>query len=258
MERPGVRKPVLIGLLLAALLLTAGPTEGAVTFRSKNQVIGSGTSPTVTEPASCASGDALIALALTPDTGNPAKPAGWTDLYSGTLGSGAVGVDWLVSYIIRGSSAPSLTWTITGSVYREVHVLCLTGAAALVLDSQSSTGGTYTATLNTTDPDPPSTTAVASSSMAVAGALHWAGSSAAWTASTGYTIRTQNTGGTNEDGVMETKSVSASGAENPSAILGTGTVNSSAWHGFTVTFAEDSGGGGAAATPRHSLLGVGD
>lgn len=215
----------------------------AVTFRSKNQTIGSGTSPTVGEPASAASGDALIALAICDNTGNPVKPTGWTDLYSGTSGA----ADFLVSWIARGGSAPSLTWTLTGSVYREVHILCLTGAVTLTLDSQSASGSTGSNNLDTVDPDPPATVAVATTSLAVAGAFHYSGSNAAWVAPSGYTIRTQNSGGAVEDAVMCTKSLSASGSEDPAAILGTGLTANGYWNGFTVTFTD--AGGGASIVP---------
>jgi hypothetical protein len=205
----------------------------AVTFRSKSEITGSGTSPTPTEPAGATAGDALIALYLTDAGAAPTLPGGWTSLYNGTQGT----VTWRVGYIIRGGSAPSYAFTHTGSVYREVHVVCLQGAATLTLDSQSATGTSGTSTHN---PDPPSTTAVQTTSLAVAGGINY-GAVGAWSASAGYTIRSLNSGGI--DGAIETKSLSASGAENPAAM----TMNQSGdyWDGFTVTFTDTAGGGGA-------------
>src|SRR4051812_37449123 len=100
----------------------------AATFRSKNEITGSGTSPTPTEPAGATAGDALIALYVTASGAAPALPAGWTNLYGATTQGSMV---FIVGYVIRGGSAPSYAFTHTGSVYREVHVLCLQGSAAL-------------------------------------------------------------------------------------------------------------------------------
>jgi len=214
----------------------------AVTFRSKTSTQRTATgNETVTEPAGATSGDALIALVVADAATTIGIPAGWHSLYTGTTGS----ADFSVSWIERGGSAPSLTWTFTGTnIYREVQILCLQGSAAITLDSQSASGGTGTSDHN---PDPPSTTAVASTSLAVAGAVNFA-SFFSYTASTGYTIRTDTTSNL-YDGVMETKSLSASGAENPSAIADGN--NGDWWEGCTVTFTDVSASGQVPYQPQY-------
>lgn len=194
---------------------------------------GTGTSPTAVEPAAKVNGDVFVALALSAASGAITNPAGWTNLYNGTQ----TGVTWRVAWIQRGASAPNLTWGLTGSVYREVYIVCLhpTSPGTITLDSQSAAGTSGT---GSTNPDPPTTTAVASSSMAIAGGLNFFGSgTGGWTVSTGYTIRTANTNG--DDGFLESKALAASGVENPSAV---GNVGGSGdfWHGFTLTFTDVS------------------
>lgn len=220
----------------------------AVSFRSKNEEITTKTgNSTIVEPASAASGDALIAFALADIDGanDIGVPAGWSTLYGPTR---LTSTRFAVSYLIRGGSAPALTWTISGSSkYREVQILCLTGAAALTLDSQSSAGSTGNGSLTANKPDAPATTAVAASSMAVTGGYHYDGSfSAAWSV-TGYTIRTRNT--VTDDSFMGTKSLGASGVENPAqSSTGNNSVLQDFWNGFTITFTDAGGGGGATIT----------
>lgn len=205
----------------------------AVTPRQKSEVAGTGTSPTVAEPAGASNGDVLIALALCATSGAITNPAGWTSLYSGSQTS----VIWRVAWIQRGGSAPSLTWGLNGSVYREVFIVCLQAAAAITLDSQSAAGTSGSAI---TSPNPPATVAVAATSLAVAGGLNF-GESAGWTASTGYTLQQSNPGGGGNDGTIETKSLSAVGSEDP-AVITSGGGTGDGWNGFTVTFTDASSG----------------
>lgn len=211
----------------------------AVSFRNKNQAITTITgNSTVTEPTGAASGDALIGYmvfdAASSTAANASHPAGWTLLYSGTQGL----FKYSVAYIIRGGSAPGLTWTTAGtSIYREVHVMCLTGAASLTLDSQATaTSGNTT----THFPNPPSTTAIASTSMAICGGSNWAGSGPSnfWVAPTGYTLRSDNTSG--NDSAIGTKSLAAAGAEDPAAFSGNLSTPSASdyYDGFTLTFTD--------------------
>lgn len=215
----------------------------AVTPRSKAEKIETITgNTTVTEPAGAVSGDVLIALALADIDGVTVitRPSGWTGpLYNGIQGA----VRWDLSWITRGGSAPNLTWTISGtSKYREVFVVCLQAGAAISLDSQSATGGKGNASTNTHSPNPPSTTAVASSSLAICGGVHFAGSTGGggW-ALTGYTVQTANAAG--DDGVLFSKALSAPGVEDPAAMTtGSNTAAADYWDGFTVTFTDVSGG----------------
>ena len=210
----------------------------AVTVRSLREVVGSGTSPTLTEPAGAANGDVLIALSLCVSTNALTRPTGWTELYAGTQNA----VMWNVSWVQRGGSAPSLTWTHTGTIWREVFIVCLQGAAAITLDSQSAAGTSLTAT----NPDPPATTAVAATSLAIAGGLNWNGSSAGgYTVSSGYTVQTTNT--QTWGGLVQSKALSAAGVEDPNAF--TNATSSDVWNGFTVTFTD--AGAVALVAPRR-------
>jgi hypothetical protein len=204
----------------------------AVTFRALSTGVNTTATgnSTDTEPAGAVSGDVLIAMVVADAATTIGKPAGWTQLYTGTQG----GMDFEVDYIVRGGSAPSLTWTFSGSsIYREIQILALkSDTTSVVLDSQSSSGGTGNASHN---PDPPATTAVASASLSVTGgaSFNYTGN---WAAQSGYTIRTHNTGSA-YDGAMCTKSLAASGSENPAAFTGL-TATGDYWDGFTVTFTD--------------------
>lgn len=205
---------------------------------------------TVTEPASCASGDVELALALADSGTSLTAPTGWTQLYAGTQGS----MMYDVSYVARGGSAPSLTWSVTGSSkYREIHILCLTSSTAGTISLDSSATGATGSAINH-PPDPPSTTAVASASLAICGGINYAGSGAGgWTAPTNYTRRTDNTVG--NDGVMASRSLVASGAENPgafSASLAGGLQDY--YDGFTATWVDTAGGGGGGTHKKAGLL----
>lgn len=215
----------------------------AVTFRSKNEVVGTGTSPTVTEPASAASGDMLLAFYLTTNTGAPTLPAGWTSIYNGSSTNTA----WRVGYISRGGSAPSYAFTHTGNIYREAHVMCVQGATTITFDAQSTTGSVVTS--SSLGPNPTAVVAVAASSLAVAGGFNF-GTSGTWTAPSGYTLRTLNTGGI--DVVMATKSLAASGSEDPAVFTISAVVADNLWNGFAVTFTDV----GAGASTWGPLLGL--
>jgi hypothetical protein len=195
-------------------------------------------------PTGYASGDFLLGFAIVDiAAASLTTIAGWTVLYSGTPGGG---FRYNVCYIVRGASAPTLVWgKTTGTHYTESYIIAVqsTSALSLVLDSQSASGATGSASGH--NPDPPSTTAVASASVAVCGGVHWQGSSSSWIAPSGYTLRAGTSGG--DDLCMATKALSASGAENPGAFTGVGSGANSYWDGFTITIAESAGGGGATA-----------
>lgn len=210
----------------------------AVTFRSKSEVVGNGTSPTPTEPSGAASGDALAAFYLTTNTGAPTFPAGWTSVYNGSSTTSA----WRVGYIIRGGSAPSYAFTHTGNIYREIHVACLQGAAAITFDASSTTGSVVTST--TALPDPTAVSPVAATSMSICGGFNFGfGGSQTWVAPAGYAIRTLNTGGI--DAVMATKSLASNASEDPAIFTSSGIVGAAdnLWNGFVMTFTDAAGGG---------------
>lgn len=236
-------------LILLSLFLLVCESQAAVAFRSMGFVIvTSTTSVTVTEPAACASGDMEVAMSVSDSGSAPVFPSGWTNLYPATT-QGLFVV--IAGYISRGGSAPSLVFTYNGNnAYKEVYVLCLTGSATVIFDSKATIGATG---FTDHQPDPPATTAVATTSMAVAMGVNWGGSiTGGWTASTNYVIRSNNANG--NDGFMETRSLSASGSENPAAVSNGHSGIIDWWNGGTVTFTD---AGGAASPPQRALLGVG-
>lgn len=208
----------------------------AVTFRNATALIGSGTSPTGTEPSGTASGDVLVAF-IEVDTADVTAPAGWTNLVGGQVTQATT--RFLVSYIVRGGSAPSLVWTFTGSVFRELHIIGLqTSGGTITLDSQSAAGGKGTDGASTTQPNPPATVASASSSLSVCGGNQTiAAAIGAAVAPSGYTLRSLNTAAV--DTAMATKALSASGSEDPGAFSGFSAGGTHDWwHGFTATFTD--------------------
>lgn len=237
-------------LLILCCLLWAVPATAAVTARTPTKLLGTGTSPTATEPTGCVSGDMLVALGESDLAGAIAQPAGWTQDYKSTQGA----IAWVVSHISRAGSAPSLTWTVTGTVYREVHIYCLTPASGTVaLDSSSAAGTSGNGA--TSNPNPPATVAVATTSMAIAGGINNAGAlTGGWGASTGYTM--ESTKATGDSGFLEVKSLAASGSEDPAAVTNAPGATTDFWNGFTMTFTE-SGGGGGTVTPQRTMRGIG-
>lgn len=220
----------------------------SVSFRGTlaTAVGATGSSPlTGTEPASASAGDALIAVAVAASGSGLTRPSGWTQLYSGTQGT----MMWDVSYIIRTGSAPSLAWTHTGSVFREVMIGALTPTGTIRLDSQSAAGSSASA--SSSKPDPPATTAVATTSLAFCGGVHFA--SATWTAQAGYTIR--STAGT-QDIALASKALAAAGSEDPAVFGGTLGGADELWNGFTVTFTDDAVTGFVAARMKPILQAV--
>lgn len=206
-----------------------------IAYRSGASAIG-GANPTGTEPAGAALNDILVAIITINNnaTAPITSPSGWTDLYNGEINlSGIDRLGWRVSYIRRGGSAPSLAWT-TAASYTEIYIAAFSGVdTTTAIDSQSSTGGTGNTQGHNSDP--PSTTAVSSSAMAITGATMWQGSVTTFGAPTGYSVAVTN--GAGENTALAYKLLSASGAENPGAFSGvsSGGGDWSYWDGFTIT-----------------------
>lgn len=226
----------------------------AVAFRAESHLYGfTAANVVVTEPTGTAQNDVLILMLHLggASTGSPAAPTGWTTLYSGTStqGSGSDnGFKFLVSYIVRGASAPSLTCSNGSTFYGEWNVLGFSGCStSSPIDSQSASGAL--STTSSGNFDPPATTAVSSSAMAVCGGLFWDGSATAWAAPTGYTIR--STVNVSNDQALASKLLSASGSENPAAFSGAAVGTADIWQGFTITLAPS---GGAAPSPAPKPL----
>lgn len=198
----------------------------------RSEVVGTGTSPTLAEPAAAKNGDVLFAFALSTAAGAVTRPANWLPLYAAT----ATNTSWDVSWIRRGEVAPSLTWGLTGSVYREVYVVCLQSTTGTItLASQSASGTVGSGTL--VGPDPPPTTPTAPNSLALCMGFHFDGSvTSAW-ACAGYTVQTVNAIG--DDACLFSKSLSVAGIEDPPQWTTGGSATiSDFWNGGTVTFTD--------------------
>lgn len=216
----------------------------AVTFRSKNEAVTTGTSPTPTEPSGAASGDMLFAVYLTDTSGAPTLPSGWTSIYNGSSTHTA----WRVGYVQRSGSSPGYAFTHTGTVYYEVHVMCLQGASTVTFDAQSTTGSVVAST--STPPNPTAVAPVQGTSLCLAGGFQF-GAATAWTAPAGYTMRTRNTAG--DDVMIASKSLATNASEDPAVFSGGTPSPDNMWNGFAVTFTDAAGGGGSTWGP---LLGL--
>ncbi|HSX15666.1 MAG TPA: hypothetical protein VLF40_02660 [Candidatus Saccharimonadales bacterium] len=205
----------------------------AIAFRNESHFIGTHASPiTVSEPSGTVQNDILVYLYIgQSNVSGITQPTGWTTIY--TANSFTPVFTYRLAYVVRGASAPSLTWSgWASSPYFEVYVLSFSGC-----DTSNPIDSSAQVTSDSgTNPDPPSTTAVSSSAMALAVGINWSGSSAGdgWTPPTGYTLRTDNTPA--NDGAIATKLLSSSGAENPSAYSGYSGGNTDRWSA-TVTLA---------------------
>lgn len=197
-------------------------------FRSAATAIsGVGTSPTATEPAGTVPGDLLLAL-VEVDGAAITPPATWLNLFAVTPSSDR----YRVEYLIRGPSAPSFTWTYTGSVYREVHILCFkTPGGAIAVDSKSTivSGVTGVTTI-----DPPATIALAGTSLALAIAAD--STFTAITVPSGYVKRSTD----GFDNVLADKSLGVPGSEDPGTFGGVG-AGAGEWYGATATFTDATG-----------------
>lgn len=191
-----------------------------VTFRSKNEVVGTGGNATVTEPAGATTNDILIALAACANAATLALPAGWTSIYNGTA---STTFKYNLAWVRRGGSAPSLTWAVGSSVYREVMVFCYSGCVTSGNPYEASTDGGVT---STAQPDCPSVTTVNANAMVLAFAVQWNGSASGWGTPAGYTMRARNTAG--DDLVMAEKKVAVAGAEDP-ALFSNGGAATTTW-----------------------------
>lgn len=214
----------------------------AVFVQSRSESVGTLAGPmTLVEPNLAQQGDMLIAFALCQGGSRMSAPLGWTTLYTGTVTNNT---DWIVSYINRGASAPSLSWTYTGNVYRECFIVCLRSddpnAIGIKIDSRSASGTTGVGPAN---PNAPATTAVAANVCAISGGMDWGGSTLlatpAWVEPVGYALQSDNTPGS--DGYLMSAEGLAAGTVDPGQMSGVGTAGGDFWNGFTVTVTDDFG-----------------
>ncbi|HSX06189.1 MAG TPA: hypothetical protein VLG92_00525 [Candidatus Saccharimonadia bacterium] len=202
----------------------------AITFRNETHSIATSTQPTGVEPTGTVQGDVLVALFEVQGSTTYTAPAGWTTIFSGTSFSGQF--KYYLGYVVRGASPPNLTWSYTGSAYRELYIVGFSGCdTSNPIDASAQIPSASAANAN---PDPPAVTAISSAAMALAIGDNWTGSNAGgWTPPTGYTLVTNNANG-NDCGIS-TKLLSASGTENPGAYGNVGAGGATDYWAATVT-----------------------
>ena len=226
----------------------------SITLRTATGTFNTGSlaNPIGTEPAGTAAGDVLVALVVHENTANSITgPGSWSQLAEGgTPTAASAGFRFWFGYIVRGASAPSLTWTSTGAVYYETHIIGLVGVDnASPIDAQSSVGSTVAN--SGTGPDPPAATATLATDMAVTAAGHWSGSvGGGWTAPGSYTLCSNNT--TGNDGMIAYRLLSAAGSEDPGAFTDGTLANSDKWNGMTVLFKDASAVAGPIMTKYNA------
>jgi hypothetical protein len=188
----------------------------AISFVSISSDAATGTSPSISEPSGTMAGDCIVALYLVDAASATLTiPTGWTSLFNGITAGSLILYNFC--YIVRGASAPSYSFTHTGSVYRELHVLSYNGTDPInPIDSVA----TFVRTTSTSFPQmiPPNILTVSNAAMVIEGAACWSGGTYN-TPSTNYTIRTP----VSERGVIEDRLLATAGAETPSYISGVGT-----------------------------------
>ncbi len=208
----------------------------AITFRNETHTIATSTQPTGTEPTGTVQGDVLVALFEVQGSVTYTPPSGWTTIFSGTSFSSQF--KYYLGYIVRGASAPNLTWSYTGTAYRELYIIGFSGCDTTnPIDASAQIPSASAANAN---PDPPAVTAVSSAAMALAIGDNWTGSNAGgWTPPTGYTVVTNNANG--NDCAISTKLLSTSGTENPSAYGNVGSSSATDYWAATVTLSPPRG-----------------
>ena len=209
---------------VGSIKFTFGAAEATTTpaFRSASDSLGTGANITPAEPAGAAQGDVFVACFIGEAVGTLGLPAGWTSLYSGTSLS-AGNFDYIVGRIVRGASAPDLTFTCSQGLFRQVTVFAFSG-----VDNTTPVNASTSVTVQATNPDPPSANATVADTLALAISCHWGGANP-FVPPSGYTLR-GNTGNTDIGGA--TKQLTASGAENPGTFTGPAGLNDTA--SFTV------------------------
>jgi hypothetical protein len=231
------------------------PWQAAIAYGTTGFKTGTAAgSGAVTEPASAASGDVFVALCLVDAVATSLlRPTGWTNILNDTTGAG--GMDFDISWVARGGSAPNLSWTWTGSWYYEVHILRFTGVDNVSpIDAQGtlvkSTSGNKGNSQAGSDVDPPAVIAATTNTMAIAIAGHWTGSSSAWSAPTNYTMRSTNTAGL--DGMMATRLLTGTGSEDPNEFFES--TNTALNHLFAMTITLKEASAGTTLTPAQGAL----
>lgn len=213
----------------------------AATPRSSSGGAGTSSNSPVaaTEPTGTVQNDVIFGQFIVEATGVTAiaLPSGWTSLRNGNNAD----FYWRWGYIVRGASAPSLSfsWTGTTNRYREVFLVTVQGADTT---NPIDASATAVATGTNNSANPPSVDPVSADALAMVFMAHWSGSGAGgWTPPTGYTIRSNNTAG--NDALIATKALASGSVEDPAAITAPGSAN---W--VADTFAIAAAAAGSAPT----------
>ena len=204
----------------------------AIAYKSRSYIAASGSSPTMSEPSGAADGDFLIGLFIVPfAVSSISVPSGWTTLFSGTGTNSQMRYN--IHYIVRGSSAPSYSYTMSSSSYREIHIMCFSGVDTTTPIDASQFGSSGNGT--NTNPDPPAITPASNDALALAIGQNWSGSNPAWSAPSGYTMCSDNTSG--NDYALAIKQLASAASENPGAFSGVNTGSNQDYFSATVTLA---------------------
>ena len=119
-------------------------------------------------------------------------------------------------------------------MFREINILSFSGADTTTTPMNAVLKWKHGRTGSPHNPDPPAVTAVVSNAMSVAGSINNGGSGGGgWTAPSAYTLRSDNT--PVNDTMLATKTLSASGSENPGTFTGAASNTVDWWDGFTIT-----------------------
>jgi hypothetical protein len=214
----------------------------AITFVNKTETAYVASPKVGSEPASVASGDILIAT-ITMEDGTPASiaaPAGWTLLTSSALHPN-VSLRMSQAYIVRAGSAPSFTWTWTGSIsgIHSVSAYRPTSGSTLALDVEGTWQSSNSAVLR------------AAITTATADAMKvWAGGdyNNVTDTTTGMTTRVNAAGHNTADATQAVAGASGNHDGNNAAAAGWARI---------VSFKDVAGGGATLRRYSLGLTGVG-
>lgn len=193
-----------------------------------------GTNLAAQEPVGAVNGDVLVGLCFHAGAA-PTLPAGWTQISAGSMG----GLGWYITgYVVRGSSAPDLTFVCSTSGWRACVIDAISGGQ---WDKAVTVAG------NSATPDPASVVVANADSVVLIQAFSYNG----WTASpptapSGYTARASSS----VDGpVSASKSGTAAGSDDPGSWASSGT---SPWVANTSVIGTLGSGGTPLTTPTLS------
>ena len=180
------------------------------TFVTSWDALGTGNGITPTEAGGLAQNDVITALFTCAGTQTPSLPSGWTQLLSGTVGTTA-DFKYVLGRVVRGASAPSYAFTMTGSAFRQVTLWAIRDQDRVTFENDIES--TVGAGLN---PNPPLATGGEVGGIAVALGVNYSGANP-WGLPAGFT-RLGNAG--NSDIGAGYKAITVAGNEDPASFSG--------------------------------------